>query len=451
MSKLNTPTPPFKRSGSTITPRTAGDTLNMGLALINNVGDPVDSHDAVNLHTLNEAMNVGLNFWLGNTTLSPALTDSEAALTETAAASPATLTSILFKSTVALTPTPFTIDAGGTIEIHFNGKVTATSGKHPTTLKCQFGYVDADGTSNFVQIGADSSSTATLTATKTLYELHCHVTTETTIPAGKRLWLKYIATATVGGGVYPEINVYYNATLDHVSFGVQATILGNYVPKSLYDAYSVLYADTDNTPAALTVGNNTVVGRVAAGIVAIDIDGDLSAVSAADDTVPSAKATKAYADGKVADAINDGTTTIAPSQNAVFDALALKSPLASPTFTGKITKGGVDEVGKSYTPATGAQTVTIDCAANNMHIVTGHANGTAITFAIQNATNSQPFIISVLQGSGTVSTIAAWFATVRWPAATVPTFTATLNKRDTFGFIRTAANQYDGFIIGQAC
>ena len=38
--------------------------------------------------------------------------------------------------------------------------------------------------------------------------------------------------------------------------------------------------------------------------------------------------------GLVADAINDGTTTVAPSQNAVFDALALKAPLASPTFTG---------------------------------------------------------------------------------------------------------------------
>ena len=36
----------------------------------------------------------------------------------------------------------------------------------------------------------------------------------------------------------------------------------------------------------------------------------------------------------VADAINDGTTTVAPSQNAVFDALALKAPIASPTFTG---------------------------------------------------------------------------------------------------------------------
>lgn len=37
------------------------------------------------------------------------------------------------------------------------------------------------------------------------------------------------------------------------------------------------------------------------------------------------KATIVYADAKVADAINDGTTTIAPSQNAVFDALALKA------------------------------------------------------------------------------------------------------------------------------
>ena len=54
----------------------------------------------------------------------------------------------------------------------------------------------------------------------------------------------------------------------------------------------------------------------------------------------------AYADAKVADAINDGTTTIAPSQNAVFDALALKqrvivqteidfgtAPLAEQTFS----------------------------------------------------------------------------------------------------------------------
>jgi len=38
--------------------------------------------------------------------------------------------------------------------------------------------------------------------------------------------------------------------------------------------------------------------------------------------------------GLVADAINDGTTTVAPSQNAVYDALASKANSANPTFTG---------------------------------------------------------------------------------------------------------------------
>ena len=39
----------------------------------------------------------------------------------------------------------------------------------------------------------------------------------------------------------------------------------DYVAKTLYDAYSILYADTDNTPAALTVGASTIVGRKATG------------------------------------------------------------------------------------------------------------------------------------------------------------------------------------------
>jgi hypothetical protein len=42
------------------------------------------------------------------------------------------------------------------------------------------------------------------------------------------------------------------------------------VLKTLYDAYSILAADTDNTPAALTVGASTIVGRKASGgIVAL--------------------------------------------------------------------------------------------------------------------------------------------------------------------------------------
>jgi hypothetical protein len=55
----------------------------------------------------------------------------------------------------------------------------------------------------------------------------------------------------------------------------------------------------------------------------------VSTDGASDIKYPTAKAVKTYADAKVADAINDGTTTVAPSQNAVFDALAVKQPLAT--------------------------------------------------------------------------------------------------------------------------
>jgi len=95
---------------------------------------------------------------------------------------------------------------------------------------------------------------------------------------------------------------------------VYATIasLSDYVTKALYDAHSILYATSDNTPTALTVGEQTVVGRATGGnISALAIDSDLSSVSGSDDTLPSAKATKA--------------------------ALDLKANLASPTFTGTVT------------------------------------------------------------------------------------------------------------------
>lgn len=42
----------------------------------------------------------------------------------------------------------------------------------------------------------------------------------------------------------------------------------NYVAKSLYDANTILYATTDNTPAALTVGEQSIVGRKTGGSIA---------------------------------------------------------------------------------------------------------------------------------------------------------------------------------------
>lgn len=87
-----------------------------------------------------------------------------------------------------------------------------------------------------------------------------------------------------------------------------------FVRKTDYDANTILYATSDNTPVALTVGTNSVVGRVAGAITTLAIDSDLTSVSANDDTVPSAKATKTALDLKAVDAdvVHDtGNETIA--------------------------------------------------------------------------------------------------------------------------------------------
>lgn len=121
---------------------------------------------------------------------------------------------------------------------------------------------------------------------------------------------------TLGTAAYTASTAYATST--------QGTTADNAVPKATYDAHSVLYATTDNTPVALTVGEQTIVGRATGGnISALAIDSDLSSVSANDDTVPSAKATKAMGD--------------------------LKLPLAGGTMSGSITLG--ENTGIALDPA----------------------------------------------------------------------------------------------------
>jgi len=82
---------------------------------------------------------------------------------------------------------------------------------------------------------------------------------------------------------------------------------------------------------------------------AYTLDTDLSTVSASDDSIPSAKATKAALDGKQAtltnpltqsdidDTPSDGNTTQPASSNSVFNGLALKLDKSGGTLTGTLT------------------------------------------------------------------------------------------------------------------
>ncbi len=58
-------------------------------------------------------------------------------------------------------------------------------------------------------------------------------------------------------------------------------------------------------------------------------------------TTGSHAATMTYADAKVADTITNGVSTVAPSQNAVFDALALKLDLTGGTLSGALSTKGL--------------------------------------------------------------------------------------------------------------
>lgn len=71
-----------------------------------------------------------------------------------------------------------------------------------------------------------------------------------------------------------------------------------------------------------------------------------------------------------------------------------------------------------------------------------------ITIALSNATVGQCFIVRILQDSGGSRTVT-WFTTIRWINGTQPTLTTTASHWDTFGFICTASNTFDGYIVGQ--
>jgi len=117
-----------------------------------------------------------------------------------------------------------------------------------------------------------------------------------------------------------------------------------------------------------------------------------------------------YADGKVVDSIVDGYTTIAPSGNAVFDALALKAPLLSPIFDTLLTInktsgnpefdftiGGVVK-SKTYWDNTNAR-LTFQNNANN--------NADALYFADPVTTTGNIVVGSPGTSAGSVATIDA--------------------------------------------
>lgn len=115
--------------------------------------------------------------------------------------------------------------------------------------------------------------------------------------------------------------------------------------------------------------------------------------------------------------------------------------------------GSIDKTGKQKftsvyqdaNDATDETTITFDLDLSNKHRVTLGDNR---TLALSNPDGSQTFTIRLLQ-DGTGSRTVTWFSTIKWAGGAEPTLTTTADKADTFAFVRTGTDTYDGFIVGQ--
>lgn len=117
------------------------------------------------------------------------------------------------------------------------------------------------------------------------------------------------------------------------TIGVGGTASINLQKVSLYECTGILIRNNTIAGPSIFVDDATFQGSVAATgtVTGSNISGSSSGTNTGDET------TASIASKSIEDAINNGTTDKAPSENAVFDALGLKAPLASPTFTGSMT------------------------------------------------------------------------------------------------------------------
>lgn len=136
--------------------------------------------------------------------------------------------------------------------------------------------------------------------------------------------------------------------------------------------------------------------------------------------------------------VGSGGTGVATSTGSGANVLGTNPTIVKPVLD------ATNPSAQTYSPAA-AGTATIDLSLSNTHRVTMPAGN--ITIALSNDTNAQKFLIAITQ-DGVGSRSVTWMSTIKWAGGSAPVLTATANKRDMFGFERTGAGAYDGFVVG---
>jgi hypothetical protein len=196
--------------------------------------------------------------------------------------------------------------------------------------------------------------------------------------------------------------------------------------------------DTDSTAVKLT-GSQTIADKILTSPV---INTQITGTAIVDeDAMTSDSAVKVPTQQSVKAFVTSGTVTMTNktlTSPTITGATISTSTLTKPTINAST--GGT----QSYTPAGGA-TATLLCALANRHLITMPAGN--ITIALDTVTTGQIFTVDITQDGGGSRTVT-WFSTIRWAGGSAPTLTTTGSKRDSFIFVCTGSNTYDGSVIG---
>ena len=269
-------------------------------------------------------------------------------------------------------------------------------------------FTDAEKTK---LIGIETSATADQTGAeiKIAYEAELDTNAFTDTLLSKLNGIESGATADQSAS---EVSVTDSGgyTLQTDVEGVTQELYANKVDKATLDAHTVLYATTDDTPAALTVTEQTVVGRATGGnISAIAIDSDLSTVSASDNTIPSAKAVKAVTDTLITKATLDAHSVL----TATSDDTPIATTMAEQTVLGRVTGGNI--------AALAIDSDLSAVSANDDTIPSAKATKTALDLKLNSSSSPQKnlvinsnFAVNQRAVSGTVVLAAGAYGHDQW-------------------------------------
>lgn len=159
----------------------------------------------------------------------------------------------------------------------------------PTLVTPTLGIASATSINKVAITAPANGSTLTIAEAKTLT-----VSNTLTLTATDGSTLAIGTGGTLGTAAYTASTAYATST--------QGTTADNAVPKSLFDANSIIYAKTDDTPLALVVGASTIVGRKSTGdIVALTATETRTILNVTDGATANTKATGAEVDGGIDD------------------------------------------------------------------------------------------------------------------------------------------------------